>query len=85
MACVVNVEKYISELGDMGDHTTAGWRRAVVTATPGRQRVEVLLLDSGVTLLVHWTQLRHATDQAFKVKALVCSGFVLYSSVIEII
>lgn len=65
MDCVVNTEKYRTE------NDVAVWARAVVTELPGRGRVRLLLPDTGATLLVHWSALRHIRRQFTTAKALV--------------
>ncbi|CAF4821811.1 unnamed protein product [Pieris macdunnoughi] len=62
MVCAVNVEKY-------GVRNGGRWERARICGLPGHGRVRVFLLDSGLTLLVHWDALRrltarHTTRQA---------------------
>ncbi|KAL0832049.1 hypothetical protein ABMA28_001543 [Loxostege sticticalis] len=70
MDCVVNTEKYRTE------NDVAVWARAVVTELPGRGRVRLLLPDTGATLLVHWSALRHIRRQFTTAKALATECYL---------
>ncbi|KAM3967121.1 tudor domain-containing protein qin [Aphomia sociella] len=64
MVYVVNLDKYQTVAG-MG-----GWARCLVHELPGRGRVRVLLPDTGLLLLVHWTALRRIHPKFTTLKAL---------------
>ncbi|CAB3235551.1 unnamed protein product [Arctia plantaginis] len=69
MVCVVNVDKYNAE-GAVGEAEGAAWARGVVTELPGRGRVRVLLPDTGLELLLHWTKLRHIHNKFTAIRAI---------------
>ncbi|XP_068623194.1 RING finger protein 17 [Battus philenor] len=68
MVCVVNLEKY--ELDTVANETRATWARALIKELPGRGRVKVLLLDSGATVVVHWSALRRINPKFTTLRAL---------------
>ncbi|XP_053605212.1 tudor domain-containing protein 1 isoform X2 [Plodia interpunctella] len=70
MFCVVNLDRYSEAAGQ------AGWARCLVTETPGRGRVRVLLVDCGPSLLVHWTQLRRLRPKLATLRALAIECYL---------
>lgn len=47
------------------------WSRAVIRELPGRGRVRVMCVDTGVSELVHWTALRRLKTKFTVLRALV--------------